>query len=190
MLALQGDVALHLEALNSLGVKTVAVKTPRQLRGLSGLVIPGGESTSLLRLCEPIGMLEAVIKFARGGGALFGTCAGAILLAARVTDPAQKSLGLIDISIQRNGYGRQIDSIETAGEASRVLRKKSIPLVFIRAPRIIETASGVHILATYRDEPVLVRNANVLAATFHPELGDDDTVYRYWIDEIVERKHV
>lgn len=185
ILALQGDVGLHMKALERFGVKVAAVKTPRQLSGLEGLVIPGGESTALLRLCEPIGMLEAITDYAKDGGAVFGTCAGAILLAARVTDPAQKSLGLIDMTIRRNGFGRQIDSMEAVGKADPALDRANIPLTFIRAPRITATGPAVGTLVTYRDEPVLVRQKNILAATFHPELQTDGAVYRYWLDKVV-----
>ena len=191
VLALQGDVDPHSKALENFGAKAVPVKNPPQLRGLDGLVIPGGESTALLRLCEPIGMLPAIKGFAKTGGAVFGTCAGAILLASRVTDPVQDSLGLIDITIRRNGFGRQIDSMETAGKARPPLGNASIPLVFIRAPRITETGPAVEILATYKQEPVLVRQAGILAATFHPELQSDGTVYGYWLDNVRTRgRHV
>lgn len=184
VLSLQGDVELHSKALESFGTKAVSVKNPSQLRGLDGLVIPGGESTALLRLCEPIGMLPAIADFAKAGGAVFGTCAGAILLASSVTDPAQDSLGLIDVTIRRNGFGRQIDSMEAIGQAKPPLGNSSIPLTFIRAPRITTVGPDVKILATYKREPVLVRQANILAATFHPELQSDVTVYGYWLDSL------
>lgn len=191
VLSLQGDVELHSKALESFGVKAMPVKHPSQLRGLDGLVIPGGESTALLRLCEPMGMLPAIADFAKAGGSVFGTCAGAILLASRVTDPAQDSLGLIDMTIRRNGFGRQIDSMETIGKAKPPFGNSSIPLAFIRAPRITKVGPAVEILATYKREPVLVRQADILAATFHPELRSDGTVYGYWLDSVrVGGRHV
>jgi pyridoxal 5'-phosphate synthase pdxT subunit len=191
VLSLQGDVELHLKALESFGATAMPMKNPSQLRGLDGLVIPGGESTALLRLCEPIGMLPAIAGFAKAGGAVFGTCAGAILLASRVTGPAQDSLGLIDVTIRRNGFGRQIDSLETVGKAKPPLGNSSIPLTFIRAPRITSVGPAVKILATYKREPVLVKQAGILAATFHPELHPDGTVYGYWLDSVKSRgRHV
>lgn len=190
ILALQGDVGLHVKALEGFGVSTAEVRKPGQLDGLAGLVIPGGESTALLRLCEPIGMLGAITSFARTGGAVFGTCAGAILLASDVKNPDQDGLGLMDMTIRRNGFGRQIDSMEAAGQGGPALGGQSIPLVFIRAPRIAEVRPGVEILATYRGEPVLVRQKNVMAATFHPEMQSDDTVYGYWLSEVMDGGHV
>ncbi len=191
VLALQGDVELHSKTLEGFGAKVEPVKNPSRLRGLDGLVIPGGESTALLRLCEPIGMLPAIKDFAKTGGAVFGTCAGAILLASSVTGPAQDSLGLIDVAIRRNGFGRQIDSMEAIGKARPPLGNSSIPLPFIRAPRITAVGPAVEILITYKKEPVLVRQAAVLAATFHPELQSDGTVYGYWLDSVKARgRHV
>lgn len=173
---------MHARALEALGVKPVPVKLPGQLRGLDGLVIPGGESTALLRLCEPIGMLPAIRAFAQEGGALFGTCAGAILLASSVTNPSQRSLDLIDITVERNGYGRQADSMETIGQAHDPFGTGSVPLVFIRAPRITATGKTVKTLVSYGKQPVLVRQGKILAATFHPELESDHAVYGYWLD--------
>lgn len=181
ILALQGDVSLHTQALQALGLTAVTVKTPSQLRGLDGLIIPGGESTALLRLCEPIGMLPAIAAFAKSGKAVFGSCAGAILLASKVTGPAQKSLGLIDITVRRNGYGRQADSMEVSGQGHMPLGTGKIPMVFIRAPRITASGQGVQTLASYRGEPTLVQQGKIIASAFHPELEEDKTVYKYWV---------
>jgi len=181
ILALQGDVGLHAQALAQLGMKSRFVKTPAELAGLTGLIIPGGESTALLRLCEPIDMLGALMTFAQQGGSIFGTCAGAILLAKTVSHPKQHSLGLLDISIQRNGYGRQLDSQETYGRTHGPLGDHELALTFIRAPRITRVGPAVETLATYEGEPVLVAHDRLLAATFHPELTDDLTVYRHWL---------
>jgi 5'-phosphate synthase pdxT subunit len=186
ILALQGDVSLHVQALQALGVQAVLVKMPAQLKKLDGLVIPGGESTALLKLAEPVGMLAAITAFARSGGAIFGTCAGAILLAEKVTNPAQSSLGLVNITVQRNGYGRQIDSLETTGQGHLPLSSSRIPMTFIRAPRITATGKKVKILATYQNEPVLVQADKIMAATFHPELQADKTVYRYWLKSVLD----
>jgi 5'-phosphate synthase pdxT subunit len=184
ILALQGDVSLHVQTLKAFGIKPVLVKMPTQLHGLEGLIIPGGESTALLKLAEPIDMLSSITSFANSGGGIFGTCAGAILLASKVTNPTQPSLKLIDITVERNGYGRQIDSSETTGQAHSPLGNQKIPMTFIRAPRITETGRQIKILATYHDEPVLVRQANIMAATFHPELQADKTVYEYWLSQL------
>lgn len=172
---------MHAQALLNLGIEATLVKMPAQLEQLDGLIIPGGESTALLKLAEPIGMLPAITKFAQNGGGLFGTCAGAILLASNVTNPAQTSLGLIDITIERNGYGRQIDSQQTTGQGHAPFSTSELPMTFIRAPRITATGNAVKILATYHGEPVLVQQANILAATFHPEMQEDTSVYEYWL---------
>jgi 5'-phosphate synthase pdxT subunit len=184
ILALQGDVSLHARALQTAGMQAILVKRPAELKGLDGLVIPGGESTALLRLAEPVGLLRAITAYARAGGNIFGTCAGAIILASSVTNPVQPSLGLLDITLERNGYGRQLDSTEATGQGHSPLNNREIPLTFIRAPRITATGKTVEILASYRDEPVLVRQANIMAATFHPELDADMTVYTYWLGQV------
>lgn len=181
ILALQGDVSLHAKALKTLGITAIPVKTPAQLNSLDGLVIPGGESTTLLRLCEPMGMLPAITAFAESGGAIFGSCAGAIMLASKVTGPSQKSLGLIDMTVQRNGYGRQIDSTETRGQAHAPLGVNKITMVFIRAPKITAHGNGVKTLASHGDKPTLVQQKKIIASTFHPELGEDNSVYKYWL---------
>lgn len=181
VLALQGDTALHMAALRKLGADPVAVRGPETLNDLDGLVVPGGESTALLKLCEPIGMLTAIKAFAETGKPILGTCAGAILMADKVTHPAQPSLSLIDVTIRRNGFGRQIDSMETYGQACPPLGTSRVPLTFIRAPRITAVGPKAEVLATYKSEPVLVRQKNVMAATFHPELAADMTIYEYWL---------
>jgi pyridoxal 5'-phosphate synthase pdxT subunit len=184
ILALQGDVSLHAQALAKLGAETRSVKLPSDLKGLHGLIIPGGESTALLKLMKPVGMLDAIKDFAKAGNSIFGTCAGAILLAKDVTHPKQESLNLIDISIKRNGYGRQVDSFEAIGDMNQPLGKGKLPMTFIRAPRIIKIAPGVKILAEHEGEPVLVMQDNILTGTFHPELTDSLTSYEYWLNQI------
>lgn len=177
VLALQGDVSLHAKALEQLDVSTVFIKKPAQLAEINGLIIPGGESTTLLKLAEPLGFLKAIKDFAASGNHIFGTCAGAILLAKTVTNPVQTSLGLIDITIQRNAYGRQLDSFEAIGQ----FESNDLPMVFIRAPRITNVGDPVKTLATHKNEAVLVEQNNILAATFHPELTNNLSVYRYWL---------
>ncbi|HEX3081779.1 MAG TPA: pyridoxal 5'-phosphate synthase glutaminase subunit PdxT [Candidatus Saccharimonadia bacterium] len=186
VLALQGDWFLHAEALHKLAVEARQVRMPGDLKGLSGLVIPGGESTALLKLARPVGLLEELPKFVAGGGSIFGTCAGAILLARTVTDPAQESLGLIDITVRRNGYGRQLDSTDAVGQRRGTLGTGPLPMTLIRAPRITAVGKAAEVLAEYSGEPVLVRQERVLAATFHPELTEDTDVYRYWFDHMLQ----
>jgi 5'-phosphate synthase pdxT subunit len=180
VLALQGDFARHAQALARCGVEAVEVRKPSELADLDGLIIPGGESTTLLRLMEEWQFVPALEKFHAEGRPLFGTCAGAILMAREVEGPRQFSLGLIDIGIERNAYGRQRESFEAAGEA--VLDGRAVPLemVFIRAPRIRSVGAGVQTLAKHGGDPVLVQQGRVLAGTFHPELTDDSTVHQYF----------
>ena len=166
VLALQGDFAAHAEALGG----AEEVRTAAQVDALDLLVLPGGESTTLLRLLESSGIEEAARRLVARGGAIFGTCAGAILLAKRVTGPAQASWGLLDVDVERNAFGRQIDSFEAVLEPDYAA-------VFIRAPRIRRAGVGVEVLARFRGEPVLVREGRVWAATFHPELTGDRRVH-------------
>lgn len=176
VLALQGDYAAHARALRAAGAGDAPeVRLPADLLGLAGLVLPGGESTTLLRLLASSGLDRAVPAFHARGGALLGTCAGAILLAREVTGPAQPSLGLLDATVERNHYGRQVDSFEAAvplGEGP------PLPAVFIRAPAFTRVGTGVEVLAVHGGLPVLVREGRVLAATFHPELTGDLRVHR------------
>ena len=179
VLALQGDFAAHDAALRRAGVaasQVCAVRRVGELEGLKGLVLPGGESTALLKLMADEDWFAALRGFHARGGALFGTCAGAILLAREVHGPRQPSLGLLDATIDRNAYGRQVDSFEAAIEA----RELGEPLsgVFIRAPRFVATGPGVEVLGRLNDAPVLVRQGRVLAATFHPEMAGEDRLHR------------
>jgi 5'-phosphate synthase pdxT subunit len=183
VLALQGDYALHAAALRTLGREVREVRTSRDLEGLRGLILPGGESTAMLKLMEKTDMEEALRRFAGGGGALFGTCAGIILLAREVTGPAQRSLGVLDIAVNRNGYGRQVDSFET--ELAWTEDAQPVRGVFIRAPRITRVGDGVRVLSRQEEEPVLVRRERILATTFHPELTDDVRLHRYFVDTVM-----
>jgi pyridoxal 5'-phosphate synthase pdxT subunit len=166
VLALQGDFAAHRKALPC----SVEVRTANEIDTIDFLVIPGGESTTMLRLADASGIEDAVWRLVARGGTVFGTCAGAILLAKRVSNPQQHSWGLIDIDIERNAYGRQIESFQATLDP---------PLegVFIRAPRIRRVGREVEILARFEGEPVLVRQERVFAATFHPELTADRRIY-------------
>jgi 5'-phosphate synthase pdxT subunit len=180
ILALQGDFARHHAALARASVPTAEVRKPVELSGVDGLVIPGGESTTLLTLIQAGDFVPALQAFHASGKPIFGTCAGLILLAREVENPRQPSLGFLDVRVARNAYGRQRESFETAGEAALEGAPASLPMIFIRAPRILDAGAGVRVLARHKGEPVLVREGSVLAATFHPELTDDITVHRYF----------
>ncbi len=164
ILALQGDVYPHEQALERCQIPTLQIRQPSQLAAIDGLVIPGGETTALLKLMAPWDFIAAIQDFAAQGKPIAGTCAGAILL-AKNTIPAHTTLGLLDITVERNAYGRQIDSFIADADDD------TGPLVFIRAPKITTVGSNVDVLLTYQHDPVLVRQANILAATFHPEMA-------------------
>ena len=181
VLALQGDFAAHVARLTALGATVQEIRRPGQLDSLDGLVIPGGESTTLLKLMEGTGFEDAITAFHRRGGALFGTCAGLILLARGVSHPAQRSLGLIDVDVERNSYGRQIDSFEALADGHG-LGGAPLPLVFIRAPRLTRLGPGVEPLATCRGDVVLARQESIMVASFHPELTTDERVHRRFLD--------
>jgi pyridoxal 5'-phosphate synthase pdxT subunit len=183
ILAVQGDFAAHAAMLAGLGADTAEVRTVADLNGCDGLILPGGESTTQLQFLQEEGLFDAVKKFAANGGAVFGTCAGAILLATEVKNPAQASLGLLDMTVLRNAYGRQLAS--DVFSSTSMLTDVPLEMVFIRAPVIDRVGPGVEVLAEYGGKPVLVRKANVMAATFHPELTSDSTVHRSFL-ELVE----
>jgi 5'-phosphate synthase pdxT subunit len=177
VLALQGDFEAHRSRLEELGADTVLVRKPEQFDEIDGLVIPGGESTTFLKLLgdETLRKLDAFVH----AKPTFGTCAGAIMLAKEVENPHQPGLNAIDMTIRRNAYGRQIDS--TIVEAATALGGDPLEMVFIRAPRIERIGDGVEVLAKRGDDPVLVRKGSVMAATFHPELSDDTRVHQEFL---------
>ena len=178
VLAIQGDYDAHAEAVQDAGAESFLVRRPDQLSGLDGLVIPGGESTTFLKFLERDGFLASLREFA-STHPTFGTCAGCILLAREVLNPTQQSLGLLDIAVERNAYGRQIDSSIEMPETA--LPGGPLEMVFIRAPRIVKTGAEVTILAERNGSPVLVRQNHLLAATFHPELSADSRVHQYFL---------
>lgn len=182
VLALQGDFALHRQALDRIGVESTEVRMPGQLDEVAGLIMPGGESTTLLKLLDAWEFVPALEKFHAAGKPIFGTCAGLILLARDVESPKQFSLGLIDITAERNAYGRQKESFETVGEGELSGEKAPLKMVFIRAPRIRRMGPDVTPLAQHRGETVMARQGSVLVATFHPELTDEPTVHAYFAD--------
>ena len=178
VLAIQGNYASHAQALTESGAQAVEVRKPEQLAGLDGLVLPGGESTTMLKFLDKHGFFEALVDFC-GKKPVFGTCAGAILLAREVLSPPQRSLGVLDATVERNAYGRQIDSsiltVQTALDGG------PLEMVFIRAPRITATGAGVKVLAERDGFATLVRQGSVLAATFHPELSVDRRVHQLFV---------
>lgn len=179
ILAVQGDFEAHAAMLARLGVETVEVRTPAHLRGCHGLILPGGESTTQLQFLQEEGLADAIAKFAEQGGAIFGTCAGAILLAAEVENPRQDSLRLLDMTVLRNAYGRQIASDVVSGPTK--LKKEPLEMVFIRGPIIERAGPGLQVLAEYAGKPTLVQRGQIMAATFHPELTDDTTVHQHFL---------
>ena len=183
ILAVQGDFAMHAKMLDRMGVPWKLVKHAADLGGASALIMPGGESTTMLNLFADEGLGDAIQRFAAAGKPVFGTCAGTILLAKEVLNPPQDHLGLLDVTVERNAYGRQIDSAVRRGECPE-LADQPVEMVFIRAPIIRRVGEGVRILGRSDGLPVLVEQNNVLAATFHPELTEDQTIHRYFLRKI------
>jgi 5'-phosphate synthase pdxT subunit len=181
VLAIQGDYAAHAEALAETGAEPAEVRRPDELADLDGLILPGGESTTVLKFLDKHHFFEALKDFC-GRHPVFGTCAGAILLAREVRNPAQRSLGLLDAIVERNAYGRQIDSAILTAETA--LSGGPLEMVFIRAPRIVEPGPGVEVLALRDGFPVLVRQGRIMAATFHPELSADRRVHRLFVQTV------
>ncbi|MGD0630489.1 MAG: pyridoxal 5'-phosphate synthase glutaminase subunit PdxT [Terracidiphilus sp.] len=181
VLAIQGDYAAHAGALAETGADPVEVRKPDQLAALDGLILPGGESTTVLRFLDKHNFFETLKDFCTAKP-VFGTCAGAILLAREVRNPTQRSLGALDAVVERNAYGRQIDSAILT--APTELAGGPLEMVFIRAPRILETGPGVQVLARREGFPVLVRQGTLMAATFHPELAADRRVHRLFVQTV------
>jgi 5'-phosphate synthase pdxT subunit len=179
ILAVQGDFEAHGATLARMGVEYVFVRTPSDMDGVDAVILPGGESTTQWKFLVEEGLDKALLAHAARGGAMFGTCAGAILLAREVHNPEQPSLGLADITVIRNAYGRQLAS-EVRHESTK-LSPAPMEMVFIRAPIIDRTGSGVEILATSQGKPVLMRQGSILISTFHPELTNDTTVHDYFV---------
>lgn len=180
ILAVQGDFEAHAAMLSAMGVETVEVRTVKDLEGSDGLILPGGESTTQLQFMQEEGIFDEVKRFASDGGAIFGTCAGAILLATKVKNPEQASLGLLDMTVLRNAYGRQIASEVVRGPSR--LRDDPLEMVFIRGPIIESVGPGVEVLAEYAGKPALVQKGRIMAATFHPELSSDTTVHERFVN--------
>ncbi len=185
VLALQGDFDAHRRRLEELGAEVVLVKKPEEFDGIAGLVIPGGESSTFLKLLGEEGFAR-LREFVRTKPT-FGTCAGAILLASEVENPKQAGLGALDIRVRRNAYGRQVDSSIREGR----FLDNPIEMVFIRAPRIERVGAGIEVIATEGRDPVMVRKGKTLAATFHPELSADPRIHQYFLDLVAngQRNH-
>jgi pyridoxal 5'-phosphate synthase pdxT subunit len=185
VLAIQGDYDAHARALADVGAGPREVRNPEHLEGLDGLILPGGESTTMLKFLEKHDFFEALGDFC-ANLPVFGTCAGAILLAREVRSPAQRSLGVLDAIVERNAYGRQIDSAILTVPTE--LPGGELEMVFIRAPRIVSVGPGVQILARREGAPVLVRQGSIMAATFHPELSIDRRIHRLFVEIVTENK--
>jgi 5'-phosphate synthase pdxT subunit len=184
VLALQGAFRAHGQKLAELGAEVAEVRTPAQLDSVEALVMPGGESTTMSMSLESSGLFDPLAERLSAGFGVLGTCAGLILLATDIEDgrPDQRSFGRLDISVQRNGYGRQRDSFETDLETT--VFDEPIHAVFIRAPRIVRAGPEVEVLASSGGDPVLVRSGPVIGASFHPELSQDTRIHRLFLDSI------
>jgi pyridoxal 5'-phosphate synthase pdxT subunit len=187
ILALQGDFEAHAKAVERAGASAMLVRSTADLEGLDGLIIPGGESTTMLKLLREENLMEPLREFGRLRP-IFGTCAGAILLANEVSSPAQDSLGLMDIGVERNAYGRQIDSriasVTPEMEFQSRTRPGDIEAVFIRAPIIRRVGGGAQVLVRYQGDPVLVEQGRHMVATFHPELSADPRVHQLFLEKL------
>lgn len=187
ILALQGDFEAHAKAIDRAGAEPVLVRTAEELKSVDGLVIPGGESTTMLKLLNFMNLKEPLLQFAREKP-IFGTCAGAILLAREVQNPAQESFGVLDLTVERNAYGRQIDSrvanIQPDADFQKRAGAGDVEAVFIRAPIIRRAGPDVRVLAQYEGDPVLVEQGRHLVATFHPELTQDSRVHKLFLSKL------
>jgi 5'-phosphate synthase pdxT subunit len=181
VLAIQGDYAAHAAALTESGADPIEIRKPEQLASIDGLILPGGESTTMLKFLERQNFFDTLQEFC-ALKPVFGTCAGAILLARQVLHPPQRSLGLLDAVVERNAYGRQIDS--TILESQTTLAGGPLEMVFIRAPRIVQVGAEVDVLAKREGFPTLVRQGHLMAATFHPELSAERRVHKAFVDTV------
>ena len=188
VLALQGAFAAHSDCLTSIGVQSVEVRTPEQLSSVDALLMPGGESSTMSQLLESSGLFDSIAIRIKDGMPVFGTCAGMILLASEILDGRsdQRNFSAIDISVRRNAFGRQVDSFESTISTD----VGDFQGVFIRAPRIERVGADVQVLGSIANEPVLVRQGNVLAASFHPELSNDARLHEYFVSITANRKKV
>jgi len=185
VLALQGAVAEHIRSIERAGADAVAVKRVEQLGDIDGLIIPGGESTTIGKLMRKYDFMDAIRSFSSQGKPIFGTCAGLIVLAERIQGDEEAHLKLMDITVARNAFGRQRESFETDLKVAGI--DEPVRAVFIRAPLILEVGEGVEVLSTYNDEIVTARQGHLLAASYHPELTDDYRLHEYFIEMVREQ---
>lgn len=185
VLALQGDFREHIQMLKKCNVNPVEVRLPEDLKDVDGLIIPGGESTAIGNLMQRHNLDREIIKKHRKGMAVYGTCAGAILISKNIVGSSQPHLNFLDISVKRNDYGRQVDSFENELSIDGIGKFKGI---FIRAPVIEKVSNGIKVLSKFNNNPVLVQHKNILASTFHPELTNDKRVHEYFV-EMVKNKN-
>ena len=181
ILALQGDFREHAQLLNGMGVETRLVRKPGELDSIDGLVIPGGESTTIGKLADRYGLLDPLRRVVRSGIPTLGTCAGLIFLAAGTTGPAQIHLGVLDVVVERNAFGRQVDSFEAELDVTGLV--DPLHAVFIRAPVIDKAGADVEILASVENDPVMVRQGNIIATSFHPELTGETRVHTLMLNQ-------
>jgi 5'-phosphate synthase pdxT subunit len=182
VLALQGDVREHIEILKKLGVEPVEVRSLEDLEGLDGLIVPGGESTAIGKMMMQSGLLDGVRSFFYKGGPIWGTCAGMVLAASATTGPRQPLLGLMNAVVERNGFGRQVDSFEKELDVEGF--EKPYLGVFIRAPFFEDVGPGVEVISKVDDRIVAARGENILVTAFHPELTDDTRFHEYFLQEV------
>lgn len=185
VLGLQGDYALHQKSIKRLGLQQSIVRQPEELTLCDALILPGGESTTFVKLLKKTGLFEAIIEFNRNKP-IMGTCAGLITLATNLTNDSLETLGLIDLSVERNGFGRQVDSFIDTIQVSALKPKSAFEAVFIRAPRIKTLGDDVQALATWHDEVIMARNESVLGLTFHPELTQDSRIHQYFVNTFLK----
>ncbi|KGE73748.1 pyridoxal 5'-phosphate synthase glutaminase subunit PdxT [Spirochaeta lutea] len=185
VLALQGGFAKHLQMVSSLGVTAVPVRSEEELGTLDGIILPGGESTTIGMLLERRGLLAPLKEKIAGGMPVFGTCAGMILLAETIEHHHQSHIGLMDITVERNAYGSQVESFEADLEVDLYGVSHNLRGIFIRAPRIVRAGINVEVLSRFSHAPVLIRQKNMLAASFHPELGSDPILHEFFISHVL-----
>lgn len=188
ILALQGDFAEHINIIDKLGIQPIEIRQPAQLEALDCLIIPGGESTTMLKLMHSYNLFQPIKELANNGLPIMGTCAGMVLLAKKVSNPDMNTLALMDIEVKRNAFGRQLDSFET-GIAIPLLGDEPFPAVFIRAPLIDNAGPDVDIIGRLPDNKIVAaRQGNILALSFHPELSNDSRIHRYFLEKVASYK--
>ncbi|MFH1943884.1 MAG: pyridoxal 5'-phosphate synthase glutaminase subunit PdxT [bacterium] len=186
VLGLQGDFALHRESLKRIGIGSKIVRWPEELQDCGGLILPGGESTTFVKLLKKTGLFDGIRTFAKDRGVM-GTCAGLITLSTKLLNDSMETLGLIDMEVERNGYGRQVDSFVDKVRISVFQEKPDFEGIFIRAPRIRLVGKGTEALGFHGDEIVMAKNDRVLVTTFHPELTKDGRVHRYFVESFLKQ---